>query len=89
MLGFVVVSKDHFPFLYLKLGLACDTKETVIQFDLGQVVVVAALEPVDNCVKVSLLCEARVLGFFLILLCERPSTFLLFFVLLLPSSGAV
>ena len=27
MLGFVVVGKDHFPFLYLKLGFACDAKE--------------------------------------------------------------
>ena len=25
MLGFNVVGKDHFPFLYLKLGFACDT----------------------------------------------------------------
>ena len=34
MLGFVVVGKDHFPFLYLKLWFACDAKETLIQFDL-------------------------------------------------------
>ena len=34
MLGFVVVGKDHFSFLYLKLRLACDTKEALIQFDL-------------------------------------------------------
>ena len=80
--GFVGIGKEHFGFLYLKLGFACDTKETVIQFNLRQVVVVAAFEPVGDCVKVSLLCEARVFGFFLILLCERPCTFVLFFVLL-------
>ena len=28
MLGFVVDSKNHFPFLYLQLGFAYDTKET-------------------------------------------------------------
>ena len=45
MLGFVVVGKDLFPVLYLKvkLGFACDTKETVTQFDLWQVVVIAYL----------------------------------------------
>ena len=50
--------------MYLKLGFACDTKETVVQFYLWKVVVIAAFEPVGNWVKISLLCEARVLVFF-------------------------
>ena len=37
---------------------------------------VAAFESVGGCVKVSLLCETCVLGYFLILLCERPYTFI-------------
>ena len=63
-LGFARIGKNHFDFLYLKLGFACDTKETVIQFNLQQVAVVAAFETVHDCVKVSLPCEARVFGFF-------------------------
>ena len=85
----VLVVKGCFPFLYLKLGFACDTKETVIRFDSWQAVVFAAFEPARNCVKVPLLCEECVLVFFLILLCARPCNFLLFSVLFLSSSGAV
>ena len=72
MLGFVVVGKDHFPFLFLKLGFACDNKETnSILFLTG--CLVAAFEPDGDCVRVSLLCEALVLGFLLILLFRSAS----------------
>ena len=77
MLGFVVVGKDLFPVLYLKvkLGFACDTKETVTQFDLWQIVVIAYL---------SLL--ASVWNYFY----YAKLMFLVFcFVLVLLSSGAV
>ena len=50
---------------------------------------VAAFEPVGNCVKTSQVCEARVLVFFLIVFYERLCSFLVFFVLLLSSSGTV
>ena len=44
MLSFVVVGKDHFPVLFLKLGFACDNKETdSILFLTG--CLVAAFEP--------------------------------------------
>ena len=45
----------------------------LIQFNLWQVAAVVPLETVDSCLKVSLLYEAHVLVFSLILHCERPS----------------
>ena len=54
-------------------------KDPVIEFDLGQVVAVVALETADDCVEVSLLYETHVLGV-PIIQCKRPCTFLLFLV---------
>ena len=53
MFGFVVVGKDHFSFLYLKLEFACVTKEFLIQFDFLSIFMVAAFETVGEYVKVS------------------------------------
>lgn len=73
---------DHFLFLYfyLKKGFACDVKETVIQFDLWQVVAIVALETANDYIKVSLLHEAHVLGFLWFFLSKRPCNFLLFLI---------
>ena len=54
-------------------------KDPVIEFDLGQVVAVVALESADDCVEVSLLYETHVLGVSMIH-CKRPCTFLPFLV---------
>ena len=91
MLDFAVVGMDHFLFLYfyLKKGFACDVKETVIQFDLWQVVAIIALVTANDYIKVSLLYEAHVLGFLWFFLSKRPCNFLLFLIQLSLSCGGV